>query len=83
MNDALINARDVLNELAKHNYHVNINESDILITYYVDDEASKCRRTYIILRSGIMIFVMKCGQDGTLYTSIESVHKSICDCRHS
>ncbi len=78
MNDALNNARNILHELANSNYYVNVDEAEILMTYYVDDSAAKCRRTYIVLRSGVMIFVMKCGQDNTLYVSIESVHKSIC-----
>ncbi len=78
MNDALNNARDVINELISHNYHVNINDDDILITYYVDDNS--CRRTYIILKNAIMIFVMKCA-DNIQYVSIESIHKSICECK--
>ncbi len=76
MNDALANARNILNELSDR-YYININESDILMTYYIDDET--CRRTYIILKNAIMIFIMKCA-DGTQYVSIESIHK--CECKH-
>ena len=83
MSDALNNARNVLHELANSNYYVNVDEKEILITYYVDDEASRCRRTYIVLRNGVMLFIMKCHQDGTLYVTVESVHKSTCECKPS
>jgi hypothetical protein len=77
--EALNNALKMLEELGAHGYHFNIDVPDILAVYYEYIEGLKCRTAWVLTRQGIEINVRIC-EDGKWWVSVDSVHKSVCNC---